>query len=125
MIKVRSTTAMTAGIALAAIGLLQMPGAFAHSQTQSTSPKANAVLKTSPSLVRVNLNEPLISSGAALIVRSSKNASVTSGKPAISGKSISIALLPNLADDTYRVSYRVVSNDGHVVTSSYKFTVKH
>ena len=99
--------------------------AAAHTQTQSTSPKANAVLKSSPTKVAITFNETLLSSGAALVVRSAKNVSVTAGAPKVDGKTIAVALLPNLSDGNYQVSYRVVSNDGHVVTSSYKFKIKH
>jgi len=120
-IKIKAVTGTS--LVLGATSLFPL-SAFAHSQTQSTIPKANAVLSKSPSSVQVTLNEPILSSGAALVVRSSNNLSVTSGKPKISGKTISVALLPNLESSTYRVSYRVVSNDGHVVTSSYKFTIK-
>jgi methionine-rich copper-binding protein CopC len=119
---IRILTACAAFIALT----VSMPLSHtnAHSAVVSQSPKANQTLKASPATVKLVLSEDLISSGAAVVVRSSQGQTVSVGKTKVSRRDLSIALQPKLPNGTYQVAYRVVSNDGHVITSSFKFRVQ-
>jgi hypothetical protein len=41
----------------------------------------------------------------------------------VTGEVLTVSLKPDLADDTYKVTYRVVSEDGHPIEGVYEFTV--
>jgi methionine-rich copper-binding protein CopC len=60
----------------------------------------------------------------SISVTNSKGISVNAGETKVSGTTFLEALKSPLASGKYKVSYRVVSADGHVVSGSYSFNVK-
>jgi methionine-rich copper-binding protein CopC len=60
----------------------------------------------------------------SISVTNSKGISVAVGSPTVSGTQVSQSLSAPLASGRYKVGYRIVSADGHVVSGSYFFTVK-
>jgi methionine-rich copper-binding protein CopC len=84
------------------------------------------VLTQPPGQVRLWFNEEIEKDYASLAVLDGAKAAVTDAKPAIAAddpKAIVLAL-PELAPGKYTVKFRVLSVDGHVVDTSYDFTVK-
>jgi methionine-rich copper-binding protein CopC len=76
--------------------------------------------------VRLWFNEEIEKDYASLAVLDGAKAAVTDAKPTIAAddpKAIVLAL-PELAPGKYTVKFRVLSVDGHVVDTSYDFTVK-
>lgn len=100
--------------------------AFAHSMLVKAEPPRRAVLTKSPSHVRLWFNEKIEGDYASLVVLDAKTQPITDVKPTLAPddqKSI-ILPLPELAPGKYSVKFRVLSVDGHVVESSFDFTVK-
>lgn len=100
--------------------------AFAHSMLVKAEPPRRAVLTKSPVQVRLWFNEKIEGDYASLVVLDAKKQPITDLKPTLAlddQKSI-ILPLPELAPGKYSVKFRVLSVDGHVVESSFDFTVK-
>lgn len=112
-------------MALAA-SLLNSAPVLAHAMLVKAEPARRAVLTQPPGQVRLWFNEEIEKDYASLAVLDGAKAAVTDAKPAIAAddpKAIVLAL-PELAPGKYTVKFRVLSVDGHVVDTSYDFTVK-
>ena len=109
------------------LSVLAISPANAHTTLVTASPAKNAVITTSPKSIVLTFDDPLIKlSGKNLSwihLYDSKNKSIKL-PVAIVNKTVISVSLPTLAANKYRVSYRVVSNDGHPVSGNYFFTVK-
>jgi copper transport protein len=114
-------------LALALVALALVPAsAFAHATLQATMPERGAKLDTPPSQVEFRFDEAVEASFGALRVFDSKGNEVQDGKafhPDGKGAEIAVKLKPGLGDGTYTATYRVVSADGHPVSSGFVFTV--
>ena len=105
---------------------VQVTSVFAHSMLVKAEPPRRAVLTKSPIQVRLWFNEKIEGDYASLIVLDAKKQPITDLKPTLASddpKSI-ILPLPELVPGKYSVKFRVLSVDGHVVESSFDFTVK-
>ncbi|MDF0653135.1 MAG: copper resistance protein CopC [Nitrospira sp.] len=115
-------------ILLVAVFALGVPAtsAFAHSMLVKAEPPRRAVLTKPPTQVRLWFNEKIEGDYASLVLLDAKQRSITDVKPTLAPddqKSI-VLPLPELAPGKYSVKFRVLSVDGHVVESSFDFTVK-
>ena len=118
--------ALAAIAALVAALALLPSAAFAHATLQATIPERGAKLDQPPAAVTFRFDESVEASFGALRVFDSKGQEVQTGKafhPGGKGSEISVKLKPGLGDGTYTATYRVVSADGHAVSSGYVFTV--
>ncbi len=100
--------------------------ALAHSMLVKAEPPRRAVLAKAPVQVRLWFNEELEGAYASLVVLNAERHPVTEIKPQLAlddPKSI-VLPLPELTPGKYSVKFRVLSVDGHVVESSFDFTVK-
>ena len=100
--------------------------ALAHSMLIKAEPPRRAVLAKTPPQVKLWFNEELEGEYASLIVLDAEKHPVTEIKPQLAPddpKSI-VLPLPELMPGKYSVKFRVLSVDGHVVESSFDFTVK-
>ena len=112
-------------IMAAAAGLHSTP-ALAHAMLVKAEPARRAQLTQTPAQVRLWFNEEVEKDYASLTVLDPAKAPVTEAKPHIATddpKAIVLSL-PELEPGKYTVKFRVLSVDGHVVDSSYDFTVK-
>jgi methionine-rich copper-binding protein CopC len=103
-----------------------VPSALAHSMLVKAEPPRRAVLAKAPVQVRLWFNEEIEGDYASLAVLDAEKHPVTEAKPQLAQddpKSI-VLPLPELAPGKYSVKFRVLSVDGHVVESSFDFTVK-
>ncbi|MDA0163416.1 copper resistance protein CopC [Solirubrobacter ginsenosidimutans] len=114
-------------IALALVALALLPAsALAHATLQQTVPQRGAKLDKPPAEVTFRFDESVEASFGALRIFDSKGQEVQTGKafhPGGKGADIAVKLKPGLGDGTYTATYRVVSADGHVVSSGFVFTV--
>ncbi len=114
-------------LALAVAALLALPAtAFSHATLQSTVPERGAKLDAPPAEVVFKFDEAVEASFGALRVFDSSGQEVQAGKayhPGGKGAEIAIRLKPGLGDGTYTATFRVVSADGHPVSSGFVFTV--
>ncbi len=100
--------------------------ALAHAMLVKAEPARRAALTKAPSQVRLWFNEEIEKDYASLAVQDAAKATITEIKPHVAAddpKSI-VLPLPELEAGKYTVKFRVLSVDGHVVDSSYDFTVK-
>ena len=100
--------------------------ALAHSMLVKAEPPRRAVLTKSPTQVRLWFNEKIEGDYASLVVLDAQKQPLTDAKPTLAPddqKSI-VLPLPELTPGKYSVKFRVLSVDGHVVESTFDFTVK-
>ncbi len=117
---------VVAGAVMAMMACVPVAPALAHSMLVKAEPPRRAVLAKTPAQVRLWFNEELEGEYASLIVLDAEKHPVTEIKPQLAQddpKSI-VLPLPELTPGKYSVKFRVLSVDGHVVESSFDFTVK-
>jgi len=116
------------GILIASFLYLDFQPAYAHAQIDLSVPKRNQVIAHLPRLVWIEFDGNLITIGDKdinrLFVTNSKNQRVDAGGTIVGGARISTKLKSGLIAGKYKVSYRVVSEDGHPVEGSFSFTYK-
>jgi copper transport protein len=118
---------MVRAVAIAIVALLVAPAAaFAHAMLQATAPQRGATLDKPPAEVVFTFDENVEASFGALRVFDSAGTEVQTGDafhPGGKGAQIAVKLKPDVGDGTYTATYRVVSADGHPVSSGFVFTV--
>lgn len=116
------------GLVLIVVIALGAPvtSALAHSQLVKAEPPRRAVLTKPPTQIRLWFNEKVEGDYASLVVLDARKQPITETKPTLASddqKSI-VLPLPELAPGKYSVKFRVLSVDGHVVESTFDFTIK-
>jgi len=99
---------------------------LAHAQLLKAEPARRAVLDKAPTQVRLWFNEEIEGAYTTLSVLNANKKPVTDAKPSVVSddpKSVVLSL-PDLGPGKYSVKFRVLSVDGHVVNSSFDYTVK-
>jgi copper transport protein len=113
-------------ILVCAIALLLPAAASAHARLEGTSPPEGAVVKTEPSAVIFEFDEPVEGNFGAVRVYDAAGERVDKGDafhPNGEGPRLGVHLEPGLPDGSYTATYRVVSQDGHIVSSGYVFSI--
>jgi methionine-rich copper-binding protein CopC len=95
--------------------------AGAHAHLQKSSPADGSVVTTSPSNLVLNLSEPARLT-ALSIQKGNEPKQDLKPLPTTAAQQISVPL-PPLTPGTYSVSWRALSNDGHVMPGTVHFTV--
>lgn len=102
--------------------------AEAHGQFVSSNPKANSTVSKLPKIVWVEFDGNLITIADKqtnfLTVKNSKGRELSDGKAFVDGPRVSVKIKDRSATGTIKVSWRVVSEDGHPVTSFLTFKVR-
>ena len=99
---------------------------MAHAALVKSDPPRRATLSIPPKQVRLWFNEKIEGSYASVTLLDSNKNSITKNNPesvADDPKSVVLSL-PQLDSGRYTVKYRVMSVDGHVIESSFDFSVK-
>ena len=100
--------------------------ANAHAQFTSTFPKSKSVVKVWPSTVWVEFDGNLIDIKGAtvnvLTVKDSSGRQVDVKDSAVSGSRLTVSTPRVPKPGVYKVSWRVVSEDGHPVSSGFSFS---
>jgi len=108
---------LLSGLALITIAVT----ASAHAHLQKSSPADGSVITTSPANLVLNFSE-----AARLTALSIQKGSEPEQKlkplPTTAAQQISVPL-PALTPGTYSVSWRVVSDDGHMMSGALHFTL--
>ena len=116
-------TVLVFGLLLGALDLAQAHGSFV-----SSNPKPKSIVSKLPKLVWVEFDGNLITIADKqtnfLTVKNSKGKELSDGKAFVDGARVSVNLKDRSATGKIRVSWRVVSEDGHPVSSSFTFTVR-
>lgn len=119
------TRTLVAVAALAAGSLLGMNPAAAHDELVSTNPTDGATLTEAPASLELTYSGDIMDVDGANQVRVTNAAgeSVTDGDPEVDGTVVTQDLATAAADDTYTVTWRVVSSDGHPIQGTFTYTV--
>jgi hypothetical protein len=117
------------GIVLIATSLVLSPSwAEAHGQFVSSNPKVGSTIFKIPKLVWVEFDGNLITIADKqtnfLSVKNSEGKELRVGKAFVSGARVSVNIKDRSATGKIKVSWRVVSEDGHPVTSFLTFIVR-
>jgi methionine-rich copper-binding protein CopC len=108
---------LLSGLTLVAFGV----AADAHAHLQKSSPADNSVITTSPPNLVLNFSEAARLT-ALSIKKDSEPAQNLKPLPTTAAQQISVPL-PQLTSGTYSVSWRVVSDDGHMMAGALHFTL--
>ena len=109
---------MLAGLVLTA------PPASAHTVLTGTDPAADTTIDGGPARVTATFNEDLQPSFAAMTVVGPDGNLWSQGDTSVQGPTASVGLRPLGPSGRYTVNYRVTSDDGHVVSGAWSFTVR-
>ena len=114
-------------VAMAALAVLVFPGAtLAHSLLMRSQPERRATVTRPPEEVRLWFSERIEPAYARVSVWDAEGKQVDAGDAAVdqAGATTLAVRTPGLRAGRYTVRYRVLSVDGHIVESSFHFTVK-
>jgi methionine-rich copper-binding protein CopC len=95
--------------------------AGAHAHLQKSSPADNSVITTPPANLVLNFSEAARLT-ALSIQKGSEPEQKLKSLPTTAAVQISVPL-PQLTPGTYSVSWRVLSDDGHVMSGALHFTL--
>jgi len=102
--------------------------AFAHGEMLTSNPKARSTISKMPKIIWVEFDGALITiadkKSNFLTVKNSKGKELSDGKASVGGAKISVNIKDRSATGTIKVSWRVVSEDGHPVSAFLTFTVR-
>lgn len=94
----------------------------AHADLVTTDPVDGAVLQRAPDSITLTFSSKILDDLAELAVTNSVGELVT-GIVTGSAQTTATALWPvDLPGDTYKVAYRIVSEDGHPITGTFSFS---
>jgi copper transport protein len=108
------------------LALLAPTGALAHAQLEGTVPERGAVVKHEPPAVIFRFDEPVEGNFGAVRVYDADGSRVDEGDafhPNGEGPRLGVHLEPGLPDGSYTATYRVISADGHIVSSGFVFSI--
>lgn len=119
---------MKSGLAARALALVAMlviaaaPGAVAHAMVKSVSIKDGATLTAPPPSITIAFDHPAGFGTARLVTSSGERIELTDlPKPGLS--QVFTIGFPRLQPDTYRITWRVIAEDGHVMSGGVTFRV--
>ncbi|MFB7943822.1 FixH family protein [Kitasatospora phosalacinea] len=115
-------------VLVAALGLVLggATAASAHATLEGTDPERGSVVATAPAAVTLTFSEGVSLSADSVRVLDPQGNAVDDGKPEhVDGRSATarVALRSGLANGTYTVAWRAVSEDSHPVGGAFTFSV--
>jgi copper resistance protein C len=97
--------------------------AFAHTELTNSVPADGASLQRTPGSIQLSFSEPVDAELASVVVVGPKGENLAVGPPRQSGPGVMQPITAAREAGRIRVSYRVISLDGHPVSDTYSFTV--
>lgn len=99
--------------------------AQAHDQLVSTDPGQGATVDKAPDHVTLTYSGEItdVQNGNKVIVTDSNGKTVSTGDSTVKGREVTQKMNSDAKDETYKVAWRVVSQDGHPIEGSFTFTV--
>jgi methionine-rich copper-binding protein CopC len=106
--------------------VLMVPPASGHTDLINSTPASDSVIQTFPSSVTINFADDLVSIGNSnsISVLDANGQEISQGEVSVSGPMLSKQLLVSEKTGLFKVQYRAVASDGHVITGEYAFTVE-
>lgn len=105
--------------------LISSTPALAHAQLISSTPKANSKISVLPDQVKLIFDDDLIDleGGNQIQVFNPKGKRIYVAETALLGNQLTVNLRRESVLGKYTVAYRVLSADGHPVSSRFYFTL--
>ncbi|HEV2149570.1 MAG TPA: copper resistance CopC family protein, partial [Longimicrobiaceae bacterium] len=114
-------------IALLLLAALPAPGA-AHTRLESSSPAADAVLRTPPTELRLRFTQGVEPRLTAATLVSESGDTVQAGaavpEPGTGNRALTLPLPAGLGPGRYLVEWRTAGADGHVIRGAFSFAVE-
>lgn len=106
--------------------MMQTSSVWAHASLVKSDPPRRASLSESPPQIQLWFNEEIETAYSSIQVFDSNGKAVSVDEPkAVEDDPKSVVLaMPVLGAGSYKVEFRVLSVDGHVVESNYSFRIK-
>jgi methionine-rich copper-binding protein CopC len=116
---------LIASLLLGWLLLVSATPASAHAQLVSANPKAKSTVYVLPTQVKLMFSDDLIDlpGGNLIQVTDPKGKRMDAGSISLLGNQLSVELKKSSLLGRYKVTYRVLSEDGHPISSSYYFTL--
>ncbi|MDN5894164.1 MAG: copper resistance protein CopC [Nocardioides sp.] len=99
--------------------------ANAHSALIGSTPEEGAVLTTAPGSIELEFNENILNIAPAIVLRDDTDTVISRKTPTIDRTVVSTPFPAGLADGSYSIVWRVVSEDGHPVQGLIRFAIGH
>ena len=105
--------------------LVSATPASAHAQLVSANPKSKATVYALPTQVKLMFSDDLIDleGGNQIQVTDPQGKRVDTGETVLLGNQLNTGLKKSTILGKYKVTYRVLSEDGHPVSASYTLTL--
>jgi methionine-rich copper-binding protein CopC len=120
--------AAAAVAAVACVAAFGAATALAHDELKSTSPRTGATLARTPAAVTLTFEEPIGKLGKVTATRNGQGDLVKSARTMPRNAAKVVVTLkrpgPKKQAGTYRVGWRITSDDGHPVSGVVTFRVK-
>jgi copper transport protein len=108
---------------LVLLALASPAGAWAHARLLRSDPSNEAVLSRAPTSVRAVFDDTVRAESGMKAIRNG-DGSVLAGKPrVVGGRTVVFPLRTGLPDGDYTVLWRVLSDDGHVISGTIAFGI--
>lgn len=109
-------------LVIGSFGLMSASPALAHDQLIGSNPKNGAQLDKQPEWLELEFSGNIQEVGTEIQVNHNGK-DVSAGEIAVEGRKVTSALPDDLEPGDYEVVWRVVSEDGHPVSGTVKFTI--
>jgi methionine-rich copper-binding protein CopC len=100
------------------------PAALAHTELDTTSPKAGEVVKLAPTVIQLTFNEPPLADGSQVALTDAKGNAIETEPAEVDGATVTVVWPIDMPSGAITVNWRAVADDGHVVQGTYSFTYK-
>lgn len=110
-------------LVIGSFGLMSASPALAHDQLIGSNPKNGAQLDKQPEWLELEFSGNIQEVGTEIQVNHNGK-DVSAGEIAVEGRKVTSALPDDLEPGDYEIVWRVVSEDGHPVSGTVKFTIK-
>lgn len=110
-------------LVIGSFGLMSASPALAHDQLIGSNPKNGAQLDKQPEWIELEFSGNIQDVGTEIQVNHNGK-DVSAGEIAVEGRKVTSALPDDLEPGDYEIVWRVVSEDGHPISGTVKFTLK-
>ncbi len=106
--------------------LFSSANVMAHAQYERSDPGRRSIVTRPPEVIKIWFSEQLEPAYSNIIIKNKKGEQITEEKAVVDSEDTKLLSLklPKLVPGKYTVFYKVLSVDGHVVDSKFKFKVK-
>lgn len=98
---------------------------FGHAALLKSDPRENSTLTALPTAAHLSFSENVREEHLRLAVEAPDKSDILQGHPQVAGHELTIPLRPTNLNGTYQIIFYLLSQDGHPISGSVKFTVNN